>query len=685
MIPTLRVPRPLVIFTSLAVLLPVLGLGLVRRATQRGLAPALARVVGEPVNLGRAELDLTGALRLDDVKIGGTLTARSIQAGIGLGSLLDGRLGADEVRLVGPRLNGAVRGGKVDLGALGKLLERKRARRAEAAKERPAGAPAPERRPPPRRILAEDGEVRLDLDGHGVLEARGLEIHPEAGGVRVITRDLGVTMTARGVTTHAHFARSAVDLALPSAVPRRAALAEGTITITGAGATLALKDAALVRTAKDGVTETRLESHAADGGVVRARVVEQAGTQTISLETPALPLDALAPAAPSWLALTGARAAITAQATRTAPDVVVDVKLDLAGAHATHPLLATVPVPIDGLVEARGKVGVALPALAWDGTVTLTRGELGLEAAGTVTRRASGTIALAQKLTLKKVACASLLAAIPRELRQPLDGLELSGTVAVTATLAIDREQIDATKLGFDLALACKVEREPERGDASLLLGPYEHTVPSTGRRRMAPGGNGYTPLKGLPQHVPHAFVAGEDARFYDHGGFDPIELQRSLAIDVAAGRVERGGSTISQQLVKNLWLPRERTLTRKLMEAVLTWRVEALVPKPRILEIYLNLVELGEGVHGIGPAARRWFGIEPNKLSPAQAAFLAALTPAPTSTDRRLRAAGGMDDLMRRRVRAILGSMRVNRLISPEGYAAAIAEQLHPIVAPPR
>lgn len=682
MIPTLRVPRPLVVCASLAVLLPLLGAGLVRRATQRGLAPAIAKTVGEPVSLGRAELDLTGAIRLDDVKVGGTLTARSIQAGIGLGSLLDGRLGADEVRLIGPRLHGAVRGGKVDLGAIGKLIERRRARKAEATKDATAAAgPAAPRRQPPRRILAEDGEVSLDLDGHGVLEARGLELHPEAGGVRVVTGDLGVTLTTRGVTTHAHFARSAVDLALPSAVPKRAALAEGTITITGAGATLALKDAALVRLSKDGAIETRLESHAADGGTVRARVVEQAGTQAISLETPALPLDALAPAAPSWLALAGAHAAITATATRTAPDTRVNVRLDLTGAHATHPLLATVPVPVDGLVEANGTLGAGP---SWDGTVTLTRGELGLEMAGTAVRRATGTIALALRLTLKKVACASLLAAIPRELRQPLDGLELSGTIAGTAELGIDRDQIEATKLAFQLALACKVEREPERADASLLLGPYEHTVPSTGRRRMAPGGNGYTPLKGLPAHVPHAFVAGEDARFYDHGGFDPIELQRSLAIDVAAGRVERGGSTISQQLVKNLWLPRERTLTRKLMEAVLTWRVEALVPKPRILEVYLNLVELGEGVHGIGPASRRWFGIEPTKLSPSQAAFLAALTPAPTSTDRRLRAAGGMDDLMRRRVRAILNSMRVNRLITTEGYNAAIGEVLHPIVAKP-
>lgn len=684
-----RLPRPsraLLVVAGTALGLPVLAAVLVHRATAHVLVPALARVAGAEVGIGGAELDLTGALRLDDVRLGETATARSIQAGIGLGALTSGRLGADEIRLIGPRLRGTVRDGKLDLGALGPLLERRRTqkRTADAARAKNPGGPVKTSRP--RRILAEDGEVVLDLEGHGRVEARGLELHPEAGGVRVIARELVVVITERGVTTRAHFARSALDLSLPSAIPRRAALADGTVTIEGGGATLSLVDAALVRNEQAGTTETRLEAHADGGGVVRARLTEAGGVATLRLETPSLPLDALAPASPAALALAGAHAQVTADARHEAGTIALDVRVEVAGAKVQHPLLASSPVPLDGVLEARGTLArgdAATPGPRWDGVLTLTRGELGLEAAGSIARRAAGDVALGLKLVLRPVACAALLAAVPRELRLPLDGLELSGSIAGTAEIAVDRAAIEATRLAFDLDLGCKVEREPERADASALIGPYEHTVPSTGRRRMAPGGNGFVPLRGLPAHVSAAFVAGEDARFYAHRGFDPIELQRSLAIDVAAGRVERGGSTISQQLVKNLWLPRERTLARKLIEAVLTWRVEALVPKPRILEVYLNLVELGEGVHGLGPAARRWFDVEPARLTPAQAAFLAALTPAPVSTDRRLRAAGGMDDLMRRRVRAILGSMRVNRFLAPEAYTAAAGERLAPRLGP--
>lgn len=138
--------------------------------------------------------------------------------------------------------------------------------------------------------------------------------------------------------------------------------------------------------------------------------------------------------------------------------------------------------------------------------------------------------------------------------------------------------------------------------------------------------------LQDLPRHVPQAFLAIEDQRFYDHGGVDEWALLRAAAVNIAAGETVQGGSTITQQLVKNLFLTPKRTLTRKLQEIALAARVERRLTKDEILELYLNRVYLGEQAYGVDAAARRYFGRPATALTPAQAAMLAALPKAPSS-----------------------------------------------------
>ena len=125
-------------------------------------------------------------------------------------------------------------------------------------------------------------------------------------------------------------------------------------------------------------------------------------------------------------------------------------------------------------------------------------------------------------------------------------------------------------------------------------------------------------------------FVEAEDGRFWRHHGIDLVQIRRALAHDFEIGAAGRGGSTITQQVAKNLFLSGERTIGRKLEESVLAWRIESLVGKRRILELYLNLVELGPGVYGLGAGARHWFGKDLGSLSLDEAAQLAALLPAP-------------------------------------------------------
>jgi monofunctional biosynthetic peptidoglycan transglycosylase len=135
--------------------------------------------------------------------------------------------------------------------------------------------------------------------------------------------------------------------------------------------------------------------------------------------------------------------------------------------------------------------------------------------------------------------------------------------------------------------------------------------------------------------HLKRAVVAAEDGKFVDHEGFDWEGIQKALEKNEKKGKVVAGGSTISQQLAKNLLLSGSRSWLRKGQEAVITWMLEATMDKRRILELYLNVAEWGNGVFGAEAAARHYFGISAAQLSPQQAAWLAAILPAPQRYDR--------------------------------------------------
>ena len=139
-----------------------------------------------------------------------------------------------------------------------------------------------------------------------------------------------------------------------------------------------------------------------------------------------------------------------------------------------------------------------------------------------------------------------------------------------------------------------------------------------------------WVPYERISVHVKRALIAAEDGKFLDHDGFDWEAIQKAYERNQKKGKVVAGGSTISQQLAKNLFLSGERTWWRKLQEAAITVMMEVILPKRRILEIYLNVIEWGEGVFGIEAAARYHFGVSASQVGPEQAAKLAAMVPSP-------------------------------------------------------
>ena len=139
-----------------------------------------------------------------------------------------------------------------------------------------------------------------------------------------------------------------------------------------------------------------------------------------------------------------------------------------------------------------------------------------------------------------------------------------------------------------------------------------------------------WVPYDQISNNLKRAIVAAEDARFLDHPGFDVEGIQKAVEKNLKKGKLVAGGSTISQQLAKNLFLSGERSFLRKGQEAVITLMIESTWSKRRILEVYLNVIEWGNGIYGAEAAARRYYKVSAAQLSRAQAAQLAAMVPNP-------------------------------------------------------
>ncbi len=179
-----------------------------------------------------------------------------------------------------------------------------------------------------------------------------------------------------------------------------------------------------------------------------------------------------------------------------------------------------------------------------------------------------------------------------------------------------------------------------------------------------------WTPLDNAPEYLQQAVIVAEDFNFYHHRGFDWFELWEAVKKDIEEGRLARGASTISQQLAKNLFLSREKTLSRKSKEVILARRLENTLSKQRILELYLNVVELGPMVYSIGHAADYYFEKSPAELTLRESTFLVAMLPGPRVYDPSRR----MDRVMERSDH-ILGILARAGKITEDDYQTALEE----------
>jgi len=192
----------------------------------------------------------------------------------------------------------------------------------------------------------------------------------------------------------------------------------------------------------------------------------------------------------------------------------------------------------------------------------------------------------------------------------------------------------------------------------------------------VSPASPDFIALRDVPPLFVRALLLAEDAGFYGHRGIDLRELPAALLTNWSRGGAARGASTITQQLAKNLFLSRDKQLGRKLQELAITFLLESALDKDRILEIYLNIIEWGPDLHGLRPAARRYFGREPRALTPAEMAFLVAIIPGPIKYQGSF-AHGTPGPGLRSLIDELLAKLRSVDAIGEEEYRRALAEPI--------
>jgi monofunctional glycosyltransferase len=171
-----------------------------------------------------------------------------------------------------------------------------------------------------------------------------------------------------------------------------------------------------------------------------------------------------------------------------------------------------------------------------------------------------------------------------------------------------------------------------------------------------------WVPLKNVSQNLIKAVLIAEDDKFWHHEGFDYEAIERALQKNILEKKISMGGSTISQQLSKNLYLSASKNPVRKIKEAIITWRIEKSLSKRRILELYVNIAEWGDGIFGIGEAARHYYGVSASQLSGEQAAHLASILPNPIKYS-----PTGTSGYVRNRSRIIYSIMRRRGIVVPD------------------
>lgn len=279
----------------------------------------------------------------------------------------------------------------------------------------------------------------------------------------------------------------------------------------------------------------------------------------------------------------------------------------------------------------------------------------------------------------KEQAAQDFFESLPKGAFDDVRGIKVKGDLKYELRFVMDGN--NPHDLVFESGLSKKNFGIQQYGARSLsfMNGDFVHTVYEYDRpfREVVVGSSNprYTPIQEVPERLIKAILVSEDPSFYVHQGFIMEAFKEAIAENYEAGRFKRGGSTISMQLIKNLFLNRKKTVFRKIEEALLVWLIEGqrLSSKERMMEVYLNIIEWGPGIYGIGEASEFYFKKKPSQLSLQECIYLANIIPRPKTFKYGFEKDGSLRPHMRDLQMFILRRMVVKEFITPLDTAGYI------------
>ncbi len=365
--------------------------------------------------------------------------------------------------------------------------------------------------------------------------------------------------------------------------------------------------------------------------------------------------------------------------------LAVEAQVELADFDIEHHRLASEPLRgLSGVAWGSGVVDLADRRLLIEelsvesqGAVVALRGELAWK---------EGDYLIDMVAELPTTSCDAAVGAIPAAMLGDYADFRLSGEMQGMLVLNVDSDRVDDAILDIEVDENCAFDSVPEDADLKRFDGPFQHVV--RGREgeivyefETGPGTPSWTPIDYVSPFFVQAVLAHEDAGFFRHSGFAAYAMEASLRRNLEEGRFVRGASTVSMQLAKNLFLTRDKTLGRKAQEVLLTWWLEKHLSKAEILELYVNIVELGPEIFGIGQAAQHYFGRHAIDLTPAESVFLATSLPAPVPRYEQYEA-GELEPHIEREIRFLLRHMerkgRLDATAKEHGLAQLTSFEFH-------
>ncbi|HNS11319.1 MAG TPA: biosynthetic peptidoglycan transglycosylase [Bacteroidia bacterium] len=248
----------------------------------------------------------------------------------------------------------------------------------------------------------------------------------------------------------------------------------------------------------------------------------------------------------------------------------------------------------------------------------------------------SGSKVIDLKLKTDPTQATDFFFSLPEGMFEVVRDVEAEGTLEYSLNFHLDSSEPDSVLFNSEMKKSRFHLGSFGEGNLAKIRGPFQHSVYENDRLfrviEVGPDNPYYTPIDSISPLFQSAVLTSEDGNFYYHQGFNEEAFRKSIATNFKAGSFRRGGSTISMQLVKNVYLTRKKTVARKAEEALIVWLLEnnRVVSKSRMFEVYLNIIELGPGIYGIAEASEFYFSKKPSQLDLAESIFLANLLPHP-------------------------------------------------------